>query len=59
MAAADDTVLADRIRAVLQVVLGVTPDEYERLRGGLPVDARDQGLACTRSAPNAHASRTP
>lgn len=35
----EQTTSADRVRAVLEVVLGVTPDEYERLRGGLPVDA--------------------
>lgn len=42
MGVADETRLAERIQAVLQVVLGVTPAEYERIRSGLLLDSEDR-----------------
>lgn len=45
MAVGDETTVADRVRAVLEVVLGVTPAEYERLRGGVPVDVGEQSAS--------------
>lgn len=41
MALSDETTLADRMRVVLEVVVGVTPDEFEQLRETPAADAQD------------------